>query len=213
MAVELRRTRLWPLELRQGDLVLRPLRRGDSRRWRQLRNANVDWLSPWEATHPGPERSPTFGEMVSAFSREARVGRMLSFAIELNGVLVGQVTVSAITWGSMRSGHIGYWIDRGVAGRGVVPLAVAMVTDYCFLELGLHRLEVNIRPENAASLRVVEKLGFRSEGLRRGFLHIDGAWRDHATFALTAPEVPGGLVTRWRSEQRARTGGDAAKPH
>jgi [ribosomal protein S5]-alanine N-acetyltransferase len=212
MAVELRRTRAWPLELREGPVTLRPLRRGDARRWRALRNANLDWLAPWEATHPGPERSPTFGEMVSAFSREARAGRMLPFAIEWQGALVGQVTVSGITWGSLRSGHIGYWIDRGAAGRGLVPTAVAMVTDYCFLELGLHRLEVNIRPENTASLRVVDKLGFRPEGIRLAFLHIDGAWRDHATFALTAPEVPGGVLERWRSEQRVRADGDAAKP-
>lgn len=212
MAVELRRPRIWPLELRDGALLLRPLRRGDARRWRALRNANLEWLAPWEATHPGPERAPTFGEMVSAFTREARAGRMLPFAIELNGALVGQVTVSAITWGSMRSGHIGYWIDRSVAGRGLVPNAVAMVCDYCFLDLGLHRLEVNIRPENVASLRVVEKLGFRPEGIRRAFLHIDGDWRDHATFALTAAEMSGGMVAKWRIDQRVRASDDAAKP-
>jgi len=204
--------RSWPVELREGGILLRPLRRTDARRWRALRNANVDWLAPWEATHPGPERAPTFGEMVSTFSREARAGRMLPFAVELNGRLVGQLTVSGITWGSMRSGHIGYWVDRAAAGRGVIPTAVAMAVDHCFFDLGLHRVEVNIRPENAASLRVVEKLGFRSEGLRRDFLHIDGAWRDHATFALTAPEVPGGLLARWRAVQRQSSSGDAAKP-
>jgi hypothetical protein len=70
--------------------------------------------------------------------------------------------------------------------------------DHCFLTLGLHRIEVNIRPENRASLRVVEKLGFRPEGLRRRYLHIDGAWRDHLTFALTVEDVPEGLLPRWR---------------
>ncbi len=67
--------------------------------------------------------------------------------------------------------------------------------------MGLHRVEINIRPENTASLRVVAKLGFRDEGLRRSYLHIDGDWRDHRTFALTAGEVPGGLLARWRSLQ------------
>ncbi len=56
---------------------------------------------------------------------------------------------------------------------------------------------MNIRPENTASLRVVEKLGFRDEGLRLRYLHIDGAWRDHRTFALTRDEVPDGLLRRW----------------
>ena len=78
-----------------------------------------------------------------------------------------------------------------------MPTAVALVTDHCFGAVGLHRIEINIRPENTASLRVVEKLGFRDEGLRRAFLHIDGAWRDHRAFALTAEELPGGLVGRW----------------
>jgi [ribosomal protein S5]-alanine N-acetyltransferase len=83
-----------------------------------------------------------------------------------------------------------------------MPTAVALVTDHCFGTVGLHRLEVNIRPENAASLRVVEKLGFREEGTREAFLHIAGAWRDHRSFALTAGEVPEGLLARWRAAQQ-----------
>jgi ribosomal-protein-alanine N-acetyltransferase len=127
---------------------------------------------------------------------------MLPLAVHLNGRFVGQVTVSGIVWGSLRSGQIGYWVDRAVAGQGVMPTAVAMMVDHCLFGLGMHRLEVNIRPENVASLRVVEKLGFRPEGVRRGYLHIDGAWRDHATFAITPEDVPGGLLTRWRRAQR-----------
>jgi len=84
-----------------------------------------------------------------------------------------------------------------VAGRGVIPTAVALATDHCFDVLGLHRVEINIRSENGPSLRVVAKLGFRDEGVRERFLHIAGTWRDHRTFALTAEEVPGGLLARW----------------
>ena len=83
---------------------------------------------------------------------------------------------------------------EAVAGRGVMPTAVALAVDHCFRTVGLHRIEVCIRPENAPSRRVVEKLGFREEGLRPRYLHIDGAWRDHLVFALTAEEVPGGLL-------------------
>ena len=106
-----------------------------------------------------------------------------------------------MTWGSLCSAHIGYWVDSRIAGRGVMPTAVALATDHAFAKVGLHRIEVNIRPENAASLRVVEKLGFRDEGVRKALLHIDGAWRDHRSFALTAEEVPGGLLARWRAQQ------------
>jgi ribosomal-protein-alanine N-acetyltransferase len=111
--------------------------------------------------------------------------------------LVGQLTVSSITWGSLRSANIGYWVDETVAGRGITPTAVALAVDHCFRAAGMHRIEVCIRPENAASLRVVHKLGFRAEGLRRAYLHIDGDWRDHEAFALTAEEVPEGLLARW----------------
>ncbi|GAB7190136.1 GNAT family protein [Kineococcus sp. NUM-3379] len=189
----------WPVRLQEGALVLRPLRRRDGARWREVRLANAAWLRPWEATSPeGAEPPPTFGQMVRAFTREARAGRMLPLVVEVDGQLAGQVTVSGITWGSLRSAHVGYWIDRRFAGRGLIPLALALVGDHCFRAMGLHRLELNIRPENAASLRVVEKLGLRDEGLRERLLHIDGRWRDHRTFAVTAEEVPLGLRTRLR---------------
>jgi ribosomal-protein-alanine N-acetyltransferase len=97
----------------------------------------------------------------------------------------------------MCSAHIGYWVDEAVAGRGVMPTAVALAVDHSFRHVGLHRIEVCIRPENTPSRRVVEKLGFREEGLRPRYLHIDGAWRDHLVFALTADEIPEGLLTRW----------------
>ena len=78
-----------------------------------------------------------------------------------------------------------------------------MATDYCFVVLGLHRIEINIRPENAPSLRVVSKLGFRDEGVRERYLHIQGGWRDHRTFALTTEEVPEGLLARWQRMREA----------
>ena len=107
--------------------------------------------------------------------------------------------MSSISYGSLRSASIGYWVSRHVAGHGVIPTAVALATDHCFTTLGLHRVEVNIRPENRPSLRVVEKLGFRDEGLRERYLHIAGEWCDHRTFALTTEDVPDGLLTRWRT--------------
>jgi len=110
---------------------------------------------------------------------------------------VGQLTVSSIVWGSAMMATLGYWVDQTRAGRGIAPTAVALVTDHCFLQLGLHRMEINIRPENGPSLRVVEKLGFRDEGYRPRYLHINGAWADHRSFALTSEEVPEGLLCRW----------------
>jgi ribosomal-protein-alanine N-acetyltransferase len=92
---------------------------------------------------------------------------------------------------------LGYWVDSSHAGRGIAPTAVAMATDHCFGTLGLHRMEINIKPDNGPSLRVVEKLGFRDEGYRPRFLHINGEWADHRSFALTSEEVPEGILNRW----------------
>jgi [ribosomal protein S5]-alanine N-acetyltransferase len=86
----------------------------------------------------------------------------------------------------------------------VITAAVALVVDHCFSRVGLHRVEATVRPENTASLRVLEKLGFREEGLFRRYLDVDGAWRDHACFALTADEIrPGGLTARLIAAGRA----------
>lgn len=163
-----------------------------------MRARNAAWLRPWDATAPGgpADLPPSFGAMVRGMLAEARAGRVMPFVVTYDGRLVGMVTAGGITWGSLRACHVGYWVDREVAGRGVIPTAVALVTDHCF-GIGLHRVEVAIRPENAASLRVVEKLGFRPEGLRPRFLHIDGQWRDHLIFALTPEEVPEGMLARW----------------
>ncbi|WP_189349139.1 GNAT family N-acetyltransferase [Zhihengliuella salsuginis] len=192
----------WPATLESGDIVLRPLRRGDHAEWSAARRRNADWLRRWEATQPDAGRMPSFREMVRSLNRQARSAQALPWVIAVRDprvakpVIAGQLTVSTITWGSAKSCSIGYWIDSSRAGQGIVPRAVALAGDFCFDELGLHRIEVNIRPENAPSLRVVEKLGFRDEGVRAQFLHIDGQWADHRTFALTKDEVKHGFEAR-----------------
>jgi ribosomal-protein-alanine N-acetyltransferase len=134
--------------------------------------------------------------MLRVMRRESRAGRSLPFAVLLNGSLAGQVTVSNVVRGAFQSASVGYWVDHAAAGRGVMPTALAMVVDHCFTAVGLHRIEANIRPENGPSLRVMRKLGFREEGLHPRFLYIDGGWRDHLCFALTAEDVPDGLLSR-----------------
>lgn len=189
---ELPRVPTWPLRLRAGDLVLRPLRRRDRAEWDDVRSRNAAWLREWDATTPPGSAEPmTFQQMVRAQHASGRAFSSVPLVLCWGEGLpiIGQITVSSIVWGSARMGHVGYWIDGRCAGRGLMPAAVALVSSYCFRVLGLHRLEINIRPENAASLRVVEKLGFRPEGLRPRYLHINGAWRDHLSFALTADEV------------------------
>lgn len=179
---------------------LRPIRRADRATWQRVRRANARWLSRWDATAParsgGTTQPRSYGSMVRAMRREARAGRQLPFVVEYDGRFVGQLTVSNVVRGSAQFASIGYWIDERYAGRGIITRAVAMAVDHCFSEVGLHRIEVAIRPENSSSLRVVEKLGIQQVGYAPRFLHIDGDWRDHTLFAITREEVPLGLVHR-----------------
>lgn len=188
------------MELRAGRVGLRPLSTGDSRAWTEVRRRNAEWLRPWEATvPPGDTSAPrTFRALVRDLRRQAREHRALPFTVTVDDVFAGQVTVTNIVGGSARWGQIGYWVDRRHAGQNVIPTAVALVVDYCLLELRLHRIEIAIRPENAASLRVVEKLGIAEIGYAPGYLHIDGAWRDHRLFAITAEQCGSGLLRRFK---------------
>lgn len=183
---------MWPIVLHGDEIILRPARFRDRARWNNVRAENREWLSPWEATLPLiPEDSPasefhtkrpSFFEMVTNLNREARAGRSYSFLIWNGSNLVGQITMGGVMYGALRGAHIGYWIDRNFANRGFTTQAVKLVSAFGFSQLGLHRIEINVRPENAASCRVAEKAGFELEGHRKAFLHIDGAWRDHVCF-------------------------------
>jgi ribosomal-protein-alanine N-acetyltransferase len=188
----------WPVALSHGSIGVRPLRRRDARTWARLRADNADWLGPWEATLPreaGPAATSYVG-MIGSLRRRARLGQVMPFAVTWDGEVVGMLTVNGITWGSARWASMGYWVSRTHAGRGVTPTAVALVCDHLLQTVGLHRIEISIRPENAASLRVVEKLGFSEVGVAKAYLHIAGHWRDHRVFQILAEDVPEGLVAR-----------------
>jgi ribosomal-protein-alanine N-acetyltransferase len=181
---------------------LHPLRRGDAAEWSRLRLANESWLSQWEPSHalPWGERHtpPAYRAMRRAVLHRARLGTSLPFAMRVDGRLAGQVTLDNVVRGALRSGYLGYWIDREVAGRGMASLAVALVCDHAFGPVGLHRVQADIRPVNGPSQGLVERLGFQREGLLRRYLDIDGDWRDHFAYALLAEDVPGGVLARWQ---------------
>jgi len=184
--------------LRDGPVTIRPIRLRDSRVLEQELMSNRSWLRTWEATNPhGPIGFDSRASIRSLLSNW-RSGFGVPFAVEYEGEFAGQLNVSGLSYGSLSSASIGYWVAERFAGRNITPTAVALATDHCLFSIGLHRMEICIRPENAPSLRVVEKLGFRYEGLRRRFIHINGDWRDHFCFALTAEELPTGVLRRWK---------------
>lgn len=183
--------------LREGDFTIRPIRLRDARALERELIDNRAWLRKWEATNPLGPTAFDVRSSIRALQANARQGLGLPFIVECDGELAGQLNVSGISYGSLSSATIGYWISERFAGRNATPTAVALATDHCFFGVGLHRMEICIRPENNPSLRVVEKLGFRYEGLRRKYIHINGDWRDHFSFALTVDEVPMGVLRRW----------------
>jgi ribosomal-protein-alanine N-acetyltransferase len=183
---------MWPTILHGENIELRPPRFSDRTRWNEVRAENKEWLAPWEASLPQTpdgapssefiSKRPSFYAMVRALHREARAGRSYSFMIWQENNLIGQITMGGVIFGALRGAHIGYWIDQNYAGRGLTTDAVNTLTHFGFQVLGLHRIEINIRPENAASIRVAEKAGYVFESDRPQFLHIAGAWRDHKSF-------------------------------
>jgi ribosomal-protein-alanine N-acetyltransferase len=188
----------WPARLTAGAVELRAPRLRDGKKWSEVRLRNESWLFKWEPTssHGWYDRNAVgaWPALLSALRKAGRAGTMLPFVITYGGTLVGQMNVSNVVHGALRSCTVGYWVDKDVAGRGITPTALALVIDHCFDTVGLHRVEVDIRPENEASLRVVEKLGLRREGFFERYLDIDGAWRDHIAFAVTVEELQGGTM-------------------
>lgn len=189
------------LTRQHGRIAIRLVKQRDARVLQSELMSNRAWLRPWEATSPDGPVSFDMRAGVRRLLQQYRDGGGVPFVMELDGQIAGQLNVWGISRGSLSSATIGYWVSERFAGHGITPTAVALATDLCFTELRLHRMEICIRPENKASLRVVEKLGFRYEGLRRRFIHIAGDWRDHYAFALVREEVPGGVLQRWVSGQ------------
>lgn len=183
--------------LTHGDVSLRIIRTKDAKTIERLVLGNREWLRPWEATNPHGPISFDFRSQIRGLLRQLESSEGIPFVILYQGEIVGQINVANILHGSVSSCVIGYWIAPEVAGLGITPTAVALAMDYMFNAVGLHRVEIDIRPENGASLRVVQKLGLRYEGIKKNYIHINGDWRDHYVFAITYEEVKDGVLNRW----------------
>jgi ribosomal-protein-alanine N-acetyltransferase len=170
----------------------------DAVQWSRTRIADRELLKQWE---PTAELDWNARHAVSAWAAvysggraEARRGRMLPYAIEVDGQFRGQLTIGNVTRGALRSAWIGYWVHSAVTGGGVATAALALGVDHCFSQVMLHRVEATVRPENAASRRVLAKVGFREEGLLQRYLDVDNAWRDHLLVAMTVEDVAGSVT-------------------
>ncbi len=189
-----------PLRVTAGVVTLRPIRLRDAANWSRIRLAEREHLERWEPTADADWTArhaiSAWPAMHAGLRAEARGGRMLPYVIEVNGRFGGQLTIGNVTHGALRSAWIGYWVATELTGGGVATGALALGLDHCFGPVGLHRVEATVRPENAASRRVLAKTGFRDEGLLKRYLNVDGAWRDHLLVAMTVEEVEGSVCAR-----------------
>ena len=198
-----------------GQVSVREMDARDHREAAQVRADNQRWLAPWEASiAPGyPREDMELEAFIRRSARLVRKRRYYPFAVCADGKLIGQVTIGDIALGASHSGNLGYWVAEEYSGRGVITAAVAMVLDLCLGAPLLHRVEINIRPENKVSLRVVEKLGLRFEGRKNNFFFIAGKWADHLGYAATAEEIPeGGYVAQLEKRARLKVRGPRELP-
>ncbi len=176
-----------------GRLVLRPPQASDVPEVRRLLRANAEHLRPWSPVPRSGEDPSSLTEISKAILRQRKEWShgeaYVLFAEDgTDGALVGRVALTGVMRGAFMSSHLGYWIDVEHQGKGYMTEAVAAVVTFAFAEVGLHRVQAAVMPRNAASLRVLAKLGFRKEGESLRYLQIAGRWEDHHIFALTAEE-------------------------
>lgn len=166
------------------ELVLRPALGNLHALSLQLRDENLVWLAPWEVGVPTgfPAQIPSLSQYRRLADRQFVEGSALYYLVFLDAQPVGVVSVTSIERGASQTATLGYWIAADYAGLGIMRTAVAEVTSFLLHSLHLHRVEVYIRPDNPASLGLVESLGFFPEGVRRNYLWVDGAWRDHQVY-------------------------------
>ncbi|MGZ4388657.1 MAG: GNAT family N-acetyltransferase [Gaiellaceae bacterium] len=165
---------------------IRPLALGDAAELLEIRLRNRAYLEPWE-----PQRNERFytpaGQRAAVEAGVAArdAGRAYPFVVEHEGRIVGGVNLNEVVRGVFQNAYLGYWIDGARGGRGFATAAVRQAVAFAFGEAGLHRVQAAVMPRNAGSIRVLEKAGFREEGLALRYLQIAGVWEDHLLFAVT----------------------------
>ena len=166
------------------NLTLAPVIWSDGDELIEAHRANRDYHRPWVS--PFTDRvgfEAWFGQRLSG----PHVGLVAREIV--SGGVVGVFNLSQIVGGVFRSAYLGYYGSAAFGGRGLMTEGLRLAARYAFDELGLHRLEANIQPENTRSIALARRVGFRLEGFSPQYLFIDGAWRDHERWALLAGEI------------------------
>ena len=168
-----------------------------------LRKRSAKRLRLWEPRPPrGADRSDAawFARLLSF--RRSTLSRKLLMCLRADGAIAGGASLNEIVRGAMNGCFAGWWIGDPYEGHGYMREGLGLLLDHAFLDLRLHRVEANIRPENTRSKRLAEFLGLRREGYSPRYLQIAGDWCDHERWAILAEE--------WKARRRTTQGRIAA---
>lgn len=195
--------------VREGQRVLiRHPRGADEAEFVRVRTASWETLRPWEPTPPGrnepePDQSVTFERILATSNTsdsqrfficlKADAGSDIRTPPTERGVgtgtpIIGQVSLNHIGYGALMGATAGYWMASAYEGKGLMAEGLSLALDFAFANLKLHRVEANIIPRNTRSIALVERLGFRYEGVAKQLVRINGVWEDHGRYAMLAEE-------------------------
>lgn len=176
-----------PVELTGDGVFLRMPQTSDYRAWQKLRAESREFLQPWEPKwRPDELSGSAYRARLNRYEQEYEAGQAIALFIfgADHDELLGGITIGLIRRGVAQSCMIGYWMGEQHAGRGNMSRTLDTVIPYIFGPLELHRIEAACIAENSRSIRLLEKAGFQQEGCLRGYLKINGEWRDHRMYAL-----------------------------
>ena len=198
----------------RGQVFLRPPARSDWRAWAALRAASRAHLEPWEPPWSGDELSrKAFTRRLRAWALRSQTDRGYAFFVfeRRGGALVGGVSLDNVRRGNGQRAELGYWVGAPHARRGYMTDALSALLPFAFDSLGLHRLGAAVLEDNAASQRLLEKIGFAREGVARNYLRIGGEWRDHVIYGMLSTDerpqaaaAPARRVSRRRARRFSR---------
>ncbi|MFD2371002.1 GNAT family N-acetyltransferase [Brevibacillus sp. GCM10020057] len=179
------------MRLHTDSIYLRPLQTEDAAELLELRLRNHDFFQLYEPIRPASHRTLAGQqELIAQAVRDFDAGTAFAFGIFLqeDHRMIGRVALSNVARGAWQNATIGYFLDQAQNGCGYTTQAVGLALQFAFTEAQLHRVQAGVMPHNLASIRVLEKNGFRYEGLSLRYLQINGKWEDHNMYAITVEE-------------------------
>lgn len=174
------------LRIETERMTLRPPVHSDYRAWTGLRSQSAAFLTPWEPSWAGDHLSRrAFTNRVYWAQRSVSSGTALPLFLirRSDGALLGAITLDNIRRGPSQAGTLGYWTGQPFARQGYMREAITALVHHAFTRLDLSRIEAACLPENAASRGLLERSGFKYEGVAQSYLQIDGRWRTHVLYA------------------------------